>query len=503
MKKPCWRLHGDIFIVVILFLVSLSTYFSLTPAFCATLHVPAEYSSIRAAMEAAINGDIILVADGKYTGPDNKNLDYQGKAITVQSERGPANCIIDCEGSGRAFSFVKGEGKASVLSGFTISNGREVAGGAVYIDAYKRPESGLFNPMPVIKRCVFKNNSASGGVPVYRSAGGAIYCNYGSITVSDCTFINNRTSWLGGAVKTDAGAHQFIRCHFEGNSAEAAGGAVSTGAAYAGGDAPSFIDCTFTRNHAPEGGGLYTTDFATVIRNCTFEYNTNASNGFGGAISCRHSKAKIENCIIRNNSGGFFAGGIFIQTSAPTITNSVISDNRATYEGSGIYIWESTPIIVNCTITRNEIFIRPDFQYSLSTSTENNSGGGIYCLESSPNIINTIVWGNLPDEIYADSLSSPIVDHSDVGGGWNGNGSGNINQDPLFKSSDDYHLRAGSPCIDTGADVTSLFEDIEGDERPYGYGYDMGCDEWVYESGSGGHDLPFGCFISTLAFGSR
>lgn len=111
MKKPCWRLHGDIFIVVILFLVPLSTYFSLTPAFCATLHVPAEYSSIRAAMDGAINGDIILVADGIYTGPDNKNLDYQGKAITVQSERGPANCIIDCEGSGRAFRFVKGKAR--------------------------------------------------------------------------------------------------------------------------------------------------------------------------------------------------------------------------------------------------------------------------------------------------------------------------------------------------------------------------------------------------------
>ena len=40
------------------------------------------YANIKDAIAIAINGDTILVADGTYTGPDNKNLDFGGKAIT-------------------------------------------------------------------------------------------------------------------------------------------------------------------------------------------------------------------------------------------------------------------------------------------------------------------------------------------------------------------------------------------------------------------------------------
>jgi len=62
-------------------------------ASAAELHVPADHSTIQEAIDAAVDGDIIIIADDTYTGPDNKNLDFAGRAITLMSENGPNNCM--------------------------------------------------------------------------------------------------------------------------------------------------------------------------------------------------------------------------------------------------------------------------------------------------------------------------------------------------------------------------------------------------------------------------
>jgi hypothetical protein len=44
----------------------------------------------------------------------------------------------------------------------------------------------------------------------------------------------------------------------------------------------------------------------------------------------------------------------------------------------------------------------------------------------------------------------------------------------------DYHLRAASPCIDAGKDLSGLvLDDFDGNVRPQGSGFDIGCYEWV------------------------
>ena len=88
------------------------------------LHVPIEVPTIQDAIDYAANGVTVIVADGVYTGTGNRDIDFLGKAITVRSENGPNNCVIDCNGEGRGFEFRSGEDANSVLAGFTITNSR-------------------------------------------------------------------------------------------------------------------------------------------------------------------------------------------------------------------------------------------------------------------------------------------------------------------------------------------------------------------------------------------
>lgn len=172
------------YFAVYIFALALSIVFSFTDAFGAVIHVPADQPTIQAGIDAAEIGDTILVADGTYTGDGNIEINFKGKAITVQSEKGPESTIIDCNQLGRAFFFYNQENEDSVLSGFTIKNGLvSDYGGAIFCYYYSSP---------TIINCIIKDNSSY--------YGGAIYCLvYASPTIKNCTILNN-SSTQGAAI---------------------------------------------------------------------------------------------------------------------------------------------------------------------------------------------------------------------------------------------------------------------------------------------------------------
>jgi len=60
-------------------------------AMSATIHVPVDQPTIQAGIDAAFDGDTVLVAPGTYV----ENIDFKGKGVTLESVEGPHYTVID------------------------------------------------------------------------------------------------------------------------------------------------------------------------------------------------------------------------------------------------------------------------------------------------------------------------------------------------------------------------------------------------------------------------
>ena len=89
-----------------------------------TRAVPSQYDTIQEAINAAVNGDVVIVQPGRYC----ENINFNGKAITVRSSDPDdssivEDTIIDANGVGSVVTFANSESDSSILAGFTITNG--------------------------------------------------------------------------------------------------------------------------------------------------------------------------------------------------------------------------------------------------------------------------------------------------------------------------------------------------------------------------------------------
>jgi hypothetical protein len=236
-----------------------------------TILVPDDYSTIQDAIDAAFDGDTILVSDGTYT----ENIDFKGKAITLQSVNGAGSTTIDGGANGSVVYFMYGEDINSVLDGFTITNGSVTsAGGGILCWGHSSP---------TIKNCIVTDNiggSISGCTSAGSCGGGGIACFDSSPVIINCKISNNTTLKSGGGVIFDDGSSPvFINCIISKNSAYSGGG-IFTQAVFS---LAKFINCTISGNTATTqaGGGFYagySTPSITVY-NCIFWGNTAATGG--------------------------------------------------------------------------------------------------------------------------------------------------------------------------------------------------------------------------------
>ena len=285
------------------------------------VYVPAQYPTIQQAIDNSWDGGTVWVADGTYTGEGNRDIDFKGAAITVRSENGPQNCIIDCNGSiaqpHRGFYFHSSEKEDSLLDGFTITNGYIHGSWYVGIGAAVLCTN---KSRPTINNCIFTENTA-------RWDGGAINNLASSPTITNCTFINNSAIGNdGGAINNENSSPRIENCIFIANSAYDWGGAVRNVVNCK----PQIINCTFTANSSDDGGAMFYFENCTPnITNCTFAGNR-ARNG--NALACEsdwlRNKIQMTNCILADG------GSEIRKLSAATITVTY-SNVEDGYSGQG------------------------------------------------------------------------------------------------------------------------------------------------------------------------
>ncbi|MDI6752663.1 MAG: DUF1565 domain-containing protein, partial [bacterium] len=171
----------------------------------ATLTVPVPYSTIQEAIDAAANGDTVLVNNGTYL----ENINFNGKAITVQSINGTST-IIDGNANGSVVTFSTNEGANSVLVGFTITNGSATYGGGIY----------CYFSSPTITNCLISGNLAD-----YDDGG--IYCYwYSSPMITNCFIGSNSASYGGGIHCSGSSSPTITNCFIGSNSADNGGGGI-------------------------------------------------------------------------------------------------------------------------------------------------------------------------------------------------------------------------------------------------------------------------------------
>ena len=168
------------------------------------------FDAIQEAIDYAVDGETVIVLAGSYIGDGNCDLDFKGKAITLRSQNGPSECIIECEGSGRGFIFQSGEGQDSVLKGFTITGGEADRGGGIYC---------MNGSNPTITNCTFRGNSAYGSLGrLPKAYGGGICCQSSNPIITNCTFHGNLAVDQGGSIYCEDSSPTLTNCIFWGNT---------------------------------------------------------------------------------------------------------------------------------------------------------------------------------------------------------------------------------------------------------------------------------------------
>jgi parallel beta-helix repeat protein len=402
------------------------------------------FTTLQPALDMAVVGDQIWVAEGIYT-PTNVFSPGDLRSATFQLKNGVAlyggfdPTVGDVGWADRDWV-----NNVTILSGDIGTAGDP--GDNSYHVFYHPPELAL-DGTAVLNGFTIADGNAKGEVLI--PGGGGMHNDGSSPTVTNCTFSGNSSESVGGGMYNHSSSPTVTNCTFSGNSAESVGGGM-----YNGSSSPVVINCTFLSNSASYyGGGMFNEGSSPTVTDCTFSGNT--ASYYGGGMFNSYSSPSVTNCIFLGNSasssGG--GGGMFNElSSSPIVTNCTFSGNSASYYGGGMYNAGSSPTVTNCTFSGN--------------SASYYGGGMFNHADSLPIVSNSIFWGDSPDEI-SDSVSEPAITYSDIQGGYDG--TGNIDADPLFvdQSSDDYHLHPDSPCIDAGTNNALNLPDFdfEGDPR--------------------------------------
>lgn len=250
-------------------------------------NVPAQFSTIQAAIDASDNTDTILVAPGTY----NENINFNGKKIMLTSNflftkevNSILNTVIDGGSPGdpnfaSCVMIISGEDSTTILQGFTLTNGK----GSRWVDEH--------------------------GAGTYREGGGILI-----------------------ALSSPVIRYNYI----VGNEAINKSGMVSAGGGgiRAGDGNPKILNNIISHNKGLYGAGIVLNYTGAIVKNNIVSQNE-GGNDFGGGgiwvnnISANNYPIRIENNTIVGNISYLTGGGLRALSTTLSGKNNIIWGNSA------------------------------------------------------------------------------------------------------------------------------------------------------------------------------
>jgi hypothetical protein len=465
------------------------------------------YASIQAAINDAVNGDVIEVPPGTY----HENIDLLGKEITLRSQSPDPNDTIltglftdATQVKGSVVLCISGETNNTHIEGFTIRDGN-----GHFISSVVRRGGGMYcvNSAPRATNCNFTDNTAT--------FGGGQYNHNSDVILSQCRFVDNTVTFRGGGQYNTTGSDTTLtQCDFDNNVADQSGGGI-----YNDGGTHDLSHCSFSGNKAItiDGGGCYNGVANVILAHCAFSANM-AVSGNGGACYNNGSNTTVTGSRFDGNHAGSQGGGVYVFFGTHSFTNCRFTANMATQWGGGLFATNGTYDLINCGFFGNSATTNgggggylasgtSDVVNCLFSGNTSALGGALYIFSISPSIgncsfannqapaggaiyknsggtatiVNSVFWNNLNGEIEiiggAVRLGHSIIPVGVPGGV--GDDGDNLFADPLFVDADgpddiigteddNLRLQAASPAIDSGntpavSDETAT--DLDGNSR--------------------------------------
>ena len=317
--------------------------FAVSHMSAATINVPADRSTIQAAIMAASSGDTVMVAPGTY----QENLNFLGKAITVASSGGPSVTIVDGRSTDSVVRFGTKEGPNSVLRGFTLQHGV-----ASFNNSYEGGGISISGASPTITGNVLTLNSGSTGAGISIQAGDPLIQNNtitantgegiyvlgssGSMTgprIIGNVISNNTSGYFGAGIDLFASGSVLIQNNLITGNKGSDGGAIGM----VNGSNPVITQNVIVGNTGGTGGGFYSlapSGATAVLTNNTIAGN---SSNKGSAVYIDGNSAGVllmNNLLIASPGQGAVYCGNFNNNTTPLISyNDVLGAPGRNYEG--------------------------------------------------------------------------------------------------------------------------------------------------------------------------
>ena len=301
----------------------------------------------------------------------------------------------------------------------------------------------------------------------FNDVGGGVYAITATVTLSGTHVAGNIASTdyvgYGGGVGVISATLTLIETTLSDNIASSAGFGMGSGGGLFGEFSTVRLERSRLENNVASGGGMLA--------------------GFGGGAYFYESDLEasatlwLSNTVSTSSDWGR-GGGLYVVGTRPfTLTNCVLADNRAHdasgASGSGLWVDGAPGVLLHPTIARNQdgegITADDTATVTITNAIIAGHSVGIRVMGNSTVTVNSILWhDNVSD---TDSVTGTILVNNDLTG------------DPDF--ADGYHINVASAAIDRGVNA-GVSEDIDGDPRPMGSGYDLGADELVAGTPVGG-----------------